>query len=277
MKDFSGRNAVVTGAASGMGLGIARKLAREGMNVVLADVEREPLARAKAEFEELNVRTLAVEVDVSDRQAMYDLAARIERDFGAVHLLANNAGVGFLGTPLDEISDADYDWVIGVNLMGVIHGIKAFVPAMKARGEDGHVVNTASIAGFHVHPGWHHGLYSATKYAVVALSEALREELAPFGIGVSVLCPAGVNTNIYQAGRNRPARHGGAFRRADDHELAQLGETGMSPDEVGARVVAAVRENDLYIFTHAETREWLERRFARVLDAYRPAGSGEPR
>jgi NAD(P)-dependent dehydrogenase (short-subunit alcohol dehydrogenase family) len=274
MREFSGKTAVVTGAASGIGLGLAHALAREGMNVVLADVEEEPLARAKAEFAELNVRTLAAAVDVSEREAMYALAERVAAEMGPVHLLANNAGVAYLGTPLDEISDADYDWVIGVNLRGAINGIKAFVPAIKARGEGGHVVNTASIAGFHVMPGWHHGLYCLTKYAVVALSEALREDLEPFDIGVSVLCPAGVQTDIYQAGRNRPERYGGAFERDENHALAHLDESGLPPDEIAAKVLRAIRRNDLYIFTHPETRELVERRFDRVLAAYAAGDSG---
>jgi NAD(P)-dependent dehydrogenase (short-subunit alcohol dehydrogenase family) len=271
MRELEGKTAFVTGAGSGIGLGIARALAGAKVNLALADIEAAPLEAARTEIEALGVGVTATLLDVADREAMYQAAEDVERHFGRVDLLVNNAGVGFVGTPLDEISDRDFDWVIGVNLFGVIHGIKAFVPRIKRHGEGGHVVNTSSIGGFQVKPGWNHGLYALTKYAVVALSEGLEQDLEPHGIGVSVLAPAAVRSHIYQAGRNRPERHGGPFRRPEDHPVAGAAAAGMSPDAVGERVLGAIRRNELYIFTHPETREWLEQRHRRILAAYEAA------
>ncbi len=271
MRELAGKTAFVTGAASGIGLGIARALAGAKVNLALADIEPAPLEAARAELEGLGVRVTATVLDVADREAMYQAAEDVERDFGRVDVLVNNAGVGFVGTPLDEIDDRDFDWVIGVNLFGVIHGIKAFVPRIKRHGQGGHIVNTSSIGGFQVKPGWNHGLYALTKYAVVALSEGLEQDLEGSGIGVSVLAPAAVRTQIYQAGRNRPEHHGGPFRRSAEHPVAGAAAAGMSPDAVGEQVVAAIRGNRFYIFPHPETREWLEKRHRRILAAYEAA------
>lgn len=267
MDDLAGKVAFITGAASGIGLGIARALAGAGVHVALADVEAPALAEARRTLDGSGVKVSDYVLDVADRAAMYEVAREVEAAFGGVDILVNNAGVGFVGTPLDEIRDENLDWVIGVNLYGVLNGVKAFVPLIKRRG-GGHIVNTSSIGGFQVKPGWHHGLYALTKYAVVAISEALREDLEPFGIGVSVLAPAAVRTSIYQAGRNRPATFGGAFRRPDDHPVAKLAAQGMSPDAVGLRVLRAIKKNELFVFTHPETRDWLEERHRRLMDAF---------
>lgn len=274
MRQLEGKTAFVTGAASGIGLGIARALAGAKLNIALADIEEAPLERACAEIQVLGVQATATVLDVADREGMYRAAEDVERVFGRVDVLVNNAGVGFVGTPLDEIRDQDFDWVIGVNLHGVIHGIKAFVPLIKRHGEGGHVVNTSSIGGFQVKPGWNHGLYALTKFAVVALSEGLEQDLEPHGIGVSVLAPAAVSTQIYQAGRNRPEGYGGPFRRSEDHPVAGAAAAGMSADAVGERVLRAIRRNEFYIFTHPETREWLELRHRRILEAFESAEVG---
>ncbi len=273
MRQLEGKTAFVTGAASGIGLGIARALAGAKMNIALADIEEAPLESACAEIQGLGVQATATVLDVADRAAMYRAADDVERVFGRVDVLVNNAGVGFVGTPLDEIRDRDFDWVIGVNLHGVIHGIKAFVPLIKRHGEGGHVVNTSSSGGFQIKPGWNHGLYGLTKFAVVGLSEGLEQDLAPHGIGVSVLAPAAVSTKIYQAGRNRPERYGGSFRRSEDHPIAAAGAAGMNADAVGERVLRAIRHNEFYIFTHSETRVWLELRHQRILQAYDSAAA----
>jgi NAD(P)-dependent dehydrogenase (short-subunit alcohol dehydrogenase family) len=199
---------------------------------------------------------------------MYQIADQVEEAFGNIHVLVNNAGVGFAGTALDEIDDRDYDWVIGVNLFGVIHGTKAFVPKIKKNGGEGHVVNTASMAGLRVTRGWKHGLYSTTKFAVVAFSEALRDDLEPFRIGVSVLCPAAVKTNVYQGGRNRPLKFGGPFERPRDHPLAEISRIGLDPDVVGDMVITGIKNNELYIITHPETRDQVERRHKEIAEAY---------
>ncbi|MBU2498480.1 MAG: SDR family NAD(P)-dependent oxidoreductase [Proteobacteria bacterium] len=268
MKELKRKTAFVTGAASGIGLGIARALARASVNVVLADLEKEPLEKATQEISGMGVKAGAFLVDVADRARMYETADRVEEAFGDIHILVNNAGIGFAGTTLDEIDDKDYDWVIGVNLYGVIHGTKAFVPKIKKHGGEGHVVNTASISGLRVTRGWKHGLYSTTKFAVVAFSEGLRDDLEPFGIGVSVLCPAAVKTNVYQAGRNRPLKFGGAFERPKDHPLFKVSQIGIEPDLVGDLVLTAIKNNELYIITHPDTRDQVEQRHKEIAKAY---------
>jgi NAD(P)-dependent dehydrogenase (short-subunit alcohol dehydrogenase family) len=268
MKDLAGKTAVVTGAASGIGLGIARALAGAGMNVALADIEAAPLDQACSEIEASGVKVAGLVLDVANRAAVYDAAVDVEKWFGRVDVLVNNAGVLSAGSTLDAISDDEYDWVIGVNLMGVINGIKAFVPRIRRQGEGGHVVNTSSIIGMFTIPLVQHGLYAATKFAVVALSECLRGDLADDGIGVSVLCPRGVQTNLFQSGRNRPERHGGAFARDDDHPVLATIAAGINPDEVGRRVLRAIEHDELYIFTHVEERAHLEARHRELMAAF---------
>ncbi|HXP93873.1 MAG TPA: SDR family NAD(P)-dependent oxidoreductase [Candidatus Binatia bacterium] len=268
---FAGKVAFVTGAARGIGLGIAKALAREGSDVALADVQSESLPRARAEIEALGVRAQAFALDVSDRAAVYRVADEVQAAFGKIHIVANNAGIGYTGVPLHEVPDEDFDWVFAVNTFGVIHGIKAFVPKIIAHGEGGYVVNTASIAGLHVMPGWHQSLYAATKMAVVALSEGLRESLAPHGIDVSVLCPAGTNTAIYtsfQSGHLRPQRFGEQVRRELRPERGAELASGLSPDEIGRITVAAMKERAFFIFTHPESRAYVEARHQRIVRDY---------
>ena len=270
MQDLKGKTAVVTGAGSGIGLGIARALAREGVNLALADIDGGAAEATREEVARLGVQALALSLDVSDRAAVYRAAHEIEAALGAVHILCNNAGVGSPGVPLDETPDADLDWMFAVNVFGVLNGIKAFVPKIKRHGAGGHIVNTASIAGLRTTPGWHIGLYSATKMSVVALSTGLLEAIGKDGIGVSVLCPAGVDTQIYRSGRARPARFGGpsaASRRPG--ELDRLLKEGLPPDEVGRCVVYAIRQGDMFfILTHPQTRRWIEDRHRMLMRAY---------
>ncbi|MGZ5853517.1 MAG: SDR family NAD(P)-dependent oxidoreductase, partial [Xanthobacteraceae bacterium] len=182
--------------------------------------------------------------------------------------VCNNAGVSMLGVPLEEIALSDWEWVIDVNIKGVIHGIHTFVPRLKAHGEGGHIVNTASIGGLQVNPNYRTGAYSMTKYAVVALSEALDNELTGTNIGVSVLCPAAVDTGIHLSARSRPERLGGPFERPADHFMGDLIKDGLSPEQVGARVVQAIEDGEFYILTHSSPREWVERRFNRIMSAF---------
>lgn len=207
MKDLKGKTAFVTGAASGIGRGLALVLAQQGCKLAIADLEPAPLEAVRAELEQRGAEVVALTLDVSDREAVYRAADETERAFDKVHIVCNNAGIGLRDTPLDQIADSDYDWAFGV-----VNGFKAFLPKIKKHGEGGHIVNTASMAGLHVMPGWHHGLYAATKMAVVALSEGFQEALAGSNIGVSVLCPAAVDSKIYRSGRVRPARFGGPYR-----------------------------------------------------------------
>ena len=268
MKDFKGKGAIVTGAASGIGLGIARTLARAGANVVLADIEVDALERARAEVAALGVNATALRLDVSDRSAMAKAALDAEAALGKVHLVFNNAGVELSGRALAQIEDSEWDWIIGVNVHGVINGIRHFVPLIQKHGEPGHVVNTASVAGFWVNPNFRLGPYSMTKYAVVALTEALAQDLEGGPIGVSMFCPAAVNTRIFTSSRNRPTRFGGPYQPGVTESLRNALAKGLSPDEAGERVLRGIRDNDLYIFSHAAPRTWFEARFKRILDSF---------
>jgi len=275
MNDFMGRTAFVTGAASGIGLGIARQLALAGANVVLCDIRADALREASQKLAELGARILVTPADVSDRQSLVAAADLAEQKFGPIHLLFNNAGVAMHGVPLEAVSPADWDFVIGVNIYGVIHGIETFVPRMRRHGEGGHVVNTASIGGLQVNPSFLTGPYSMTKYAVIALSEALEQELVGSGIGVSVLCPAAVDTHIHLSARSRPKRLGGPFERPENHFMGELIRDALSGDAVGARVLAAIRNDEFFIFTHSKPRAWIEARHQRIMRAFDRAAEWE--
>jgi NAD(P)-dependent dehydrogenase (short-subunit alcohol dehydrogenase family) len=267
MRNLEGRTAVVTGAASGIGLGLARAFAREGMAVVLSDIRGDRLDQALEEVRALGPRAIAVPADVSDRAAVRALAEAAVREFGAIHVACNNAGVAIHGKPVWELTPQEWDWMIGVNLCGVIHGIEAFLPPIRTHGGEGHLVNTASIAGFQVAPHRRSGGYAATKFAVVAITESLWNELKETPVGVSVLAPAAVRSGIYQSGANRPARFGGPFTDPPNPLQAEL-DRGLEPDVVGERVVHAIRRRELYVFTHMETRDWLLARHRGIVDAF---------
>ena len=262
MESFRDRVAVVTGGGSGIGLALAEGFAREGARVVVADVEE---SAATAVVEGIRARggeALALRVDVSDLGQVQALADRAFAHFGAVHVLCNNAGVALHGD-LQDMTHRDWEWVLGVNLWGVIHGLEAFLPRMIAQGQPGHVVNTASMAGLIASQGL--GVYNASKYAVEGISETLVKDLRPHGIGVSVLCPMGVSTRIRESARNRPSR----LRNEDERSAAEVELIGkyLDPDTVAAMVLAAVRANRLYVITHDESLEPLRRRFQRLEQA----------
>lgn len=272
MEDFENKVALVTGSASGIGFGIAQSLAKRGTSVVMLDIEKNALDAAVAALAPTGVRFLPMVVDVADREAMYAAARTVQENFGRLDIVVNNAGVAYNTTPLHETPDEAIDWSISVNLYGVLNGIKAFVPLIVAGGEGGHVVNTSSIGGFQVNrlPRWHQGLYAATKFAVTALSEGLRFDLEDQNIGVSVLAPANVLTNILSSDRNRPDRFGGPTTGSQPEEvLAEMfRQNGIAPEAVGERVIQAIIDNELYIFTHLATREWLEKRHRRIEEAF---------
>ena len=249
MDRLSGKTAVITGAASGIGAGMAEAFAGAGIDLALLDVEEDRLRQVGDSLSRDGIEVRCFAVDVSDRDAMKRTAAQVVAAFPAIHILCNNAGVGYAGVPLDRVPDGDWDWVLDVNLMGVVNGLQAFLPLILTHGDGGHIVNTASIGGYHVMPGWGYGVYTASKFGVVGLSEALADDLAERGIGVSVLCPAAVDTAIYEGGRNRPARYGGPFAPAN-HDLAAMLKAGMKPIEVGQWAIRAMLENQLYIFPH---------------------------
>ena len=271
IRDFQSKAAFVTGAASGIGLAITRALATANMRVMLADIEENALYAAVADLKASGADVRAVVCDVSDRASVQRAAEQTFAAFGKVHLLCNNAGVG-VGGQFETIAPNDWEWVIGVNLMGVVHGVQAFLPHIKAHGEDAHIVNTASLAGMACPPGT--APYNASKFAAVALSETLAAELAGTPIGVSVLCTAFVRTRIATSSRNRPPRFGGPVNQSNA-QLEALVQGGLDPETVARRVMTAVRDNDLYIFTEPEHRPVVEGRFGQILAAFDKAANAQ--
>jgi len=251
VKQLRDRVAVVTGAASGIGLALAERFAAEGMKVVIADVEAAALARATDELRPRAPALLAVRVDVSRPEDVERLAGEAYAAFGAVHVLCNNAGVAVIGA-VHEHTLADWQWVMNVNLWGVIHGVRAFLPRMLAGGDEGHIVNTASMAGLTTAPFM--SVYDVTKHGVVALSESMYKELQVTGapIGVSVVCPGLINTAIMQSSRNRPEELGdkgktGPMAQAFGQTLSDRLAGGYPPSEVAEQVVEAIREGRFYV------------------------------
>jgi NAD(P)-dependent dehydrogenase (short-subunit alcohol dehydrogenase family) len=257
---FRGRVAVVTGGAGGIGLAMARAFAARGARIVLADVDAAALARAQGELAAAGAEAIGLAADVTRRESVAALADAAFGRFGAVHVLCNNAGIAVAG-PLVGADPDDWRRAMDVNFWGVVHGLDAFLPRMIAQRQGGHVVNTASMAGLVGMQGL--GIYCATKFAVVGLSESLRRELEPHGIGVSVLCPMLVATRIAEnsaraLGRASPASPGDAAAAA----MPLVGGV-ITADEVGRRVVEAIEAGAFYVLTHPEQREILRRRAAR--------------
>jgi NAD(P)-dependent dehydrogenase (short-subunit alcohol dehydrogenase family) len=251
MKHFKDRVAVVTGAASGIGLALAERFAAEGMKVVMADIEGAALATAAEGLRGKAPAVLATPVDVSRPEDVERLARETYQAFGAAHVLCNNAGVAVIGA-VHEHTLADWQWVINVNLWGVIHGVRAFLPRMLAGGDEGHIVNTASMAGLTTAPFM--SVYDVTKHGVVALSESMYKELQVTGspIGVSVVCPGLIDTNIMRSSRNRPealaeAGKAGPMAQAFGQSLADRLAGGYPPSEVAAQVAQGIREDRFYI------------------------------
>ena len=269
MMDISGKTAIVTGAASGIGLGIATSLAEAGADVVMADIQKDMVEEAAHGLSGTNKRVMPVRIDVTQEQSVLDALAEAERNFGKLHIACNNAGVPMHGTRLVEVPPGDWEFVIGVNIWGVIHGIRHFVPAILRHGEEGHVVNTASVAGFQNRRNTNQGPYSMSKYAVLSLSEALEHELGGTNVGVSVLCPGPINTNIPRGARNRPDHMGGPqVRASNEATLAErLATTGLDPMKVGERVVDAIRTRTFYAFVSAVPAEVITARHRRIEEA----------
>jgi len=272
MKEFKDKVALVTGAASGIGFALADRFASVGMKVVLADVEVAALATAEAALKAKGAPVLAVRTDVSKAAEVEALAQAAYDKFGAVHVLCNNAGVGVGGLTWEQSLD-DWEWVLGVNLWGVIHGLRAFVPRMLAGGAEGHIVNTASIAGLISAP--YMSVYEATKHAVVAMTESLRMELEMAGgkIGASVLCPGFVQTRISDSDRNRPSRgsRGETAAQATVREMArQQVQAGISPGEVAEAVIEAIRSDSFYVLTHPRFAKLIRTRMENILEGRNP-------
>jgi len=271
MDDFKGRVAVVTGGGSGIGEAMAKAFAREGSKVVLVDLDRDRMARVEKEIAAAGGQAIGMVADVTKLDAMEAVAKRTIDHFGAVHIVCNNAGVGVFG-PIVNATHKDWEWVMNVNFWGVVHGIEAFVPRLIAQKQGGHIVNTASMAGLAGMPGL--GIYCASKFAVVGITESLQRELKSEGIGVSVLCPMIVNTNINTSERNRPEemRNPGAQRETLGEMNATFSRV-IEPSAVGDMVVKGIREKALYILTHGESREPLRRRAERLDKAAEHAAS----
>ena len=279
MQELAGKTAFVTGGASGIGFALGRALAASGMKVMLADIERDALAAAVKTLRDGGYDAHSVLCDVADVASIERAATACFAAFGKVHVVCNNAGVGG-GSGIDDIESLEtWRWVLDVNLMGVLHGIRAFLPHMLAHGEGGHIVNTASMAGLQSGLGF--SAYATSKFAVVAMSEGLAKEVATLGIGVTVLCPGFVRTRIWESGRNRQARYGPA-RPPDPAStagkllahLAERGRAGLDPDDVAAQTLAAIRANELYVFTHPEMRDEVDERFAAITAAFDKASAG---
>jgi NAD(P)-dependent dehydrogenase (short-subunit alcohol dehydrogenase family) len=260
VESLRGRVAVVTGGGSGIGRALALAFAAEGARLVLADVDERGMAETAKQIEARRGEAITVPTDVTRLGDVNALADRAYAAYGATHVLCNNAGVVVHGG-LEEATHRDWEWVLGVNLWGVIHGLEAFLPRMIAAREPGHVVNTASMAGLVATRGL--GIYNTSKYAVVGLSETLAKDLKPYRIGVSVLCPMGVQTQIRAAERNRPAalRNERPAPAAEPVEL--MGRT-LAPETVAAMVLDAIHGDRLYVITHEEGLDPLRRRFARM-------------
>jgi NAD(P)-dependent dehydrogenase (short-subunit alcohol dehydrogenase family) len=277
MKEFQGKVAVVTGAASGIGRGLAERCAKARMKVVLADIEEQALMRASQELQAAGASVLAVQTDVSKAGDVEALAQKAFDTYGAVHLLFNNAGVG-AGAFIWESTLADWEWTLSVNLWGVIHGIRTFVPLMLEQQTEGHIVNTASVAGLTSGPGL--GMYKVTKHGVVTLSETLYHELALRGahIKVSVLCPGFVSTQIMDAARNRPVHlqndpteeRMGPESEAMLQFMRQAVQAGMPPHHVADIVFQALRDETFYILTHPEWKEAIRVRMEDILQERNP-------
>jgi NAD(P)-dependent dehydrogenase (short-subunit alcohol dehydrogenase family) len=271
MRELASKTAFVTGGAAGIGLALGRAFAEAGMKVMLADIETGALQAAVKSLQEFAPNISGILCDVADPESVERAAQASFKTFGNVHVVCNNAGVA-AGGGIDHISLDNWRWVIDVDLMGVLHGIKSFLPHIRSHGEGGHIVNTAAMAGMHSGLGF--SPYGASKFAVVSMSEGLAVQLQPLGIGVSVLCPSYVRTRIGESGRNRPERYGqsqpldpASPAAAMVAEIARQLEAGLAPAAVAARVLAAIRGDELYVFTHPGMRAEVEGRFATILAA----------
>jgi NAD(P)-dependent dehydrogenase (short-subunit alcohol dehydrogenase family) len=277
MERVDGAVAFITGGASGMGLGMAQVFSRAGMQVVIADIRQEALDAALSRFPADNPGVFGVQLDVADRAAYVRAADAAEAKFGKIHVLVNNAGIGIVGSLLTA-TYADWDWGLAVNLGGVINGIQTILPRIRRHGEAGHIVTTSSMSG--IFAAGVAGIYTTAKYAVVGLMESLRSELEPHSIGVSAFCPGLVNTNIGDVDKLRPAEFRDSTYSAGAAERAafmreKIFPHGMSPIEIGERVLEGIRCNDLWILTHSEYREGAQQRFDAILASF-PTDSAPP-
>ena len=271
--ELRGKTALITGAGSGIGLGMARAFAEAGLKIAMVDIDAKALSAAATDLTASGAQVLALPLDVTDYPGWTAAADTVEAALGPVQILCNNAGVGAMGLTLDVLTPEVWNKFVSINLNGVFYGIHCLVPRMRAAG-DGHIVNTASMAGL---MSGHAGIapYATTKHAVVGLSETLRAELAPQGIGVSVLCPAAVRTQLWRTSR-RVRDLPDIEIPPPEYRLGSASPDGLDPYRVGLRVLEAIRANELYILTHPETRNWVVPRFAAIMAAYDTAEAALP-
>lgn len=269
MREVRGKLAVVTGAGSGIGAALSLALADQGMDVAVLDVRREDAEAVASQVRAKGVKAAGLQVDVADSHAMNRVAMEVFSRIGVPHLLCNNAGVVAF-SPLLEMTAADWDWIIGVNLRGVINGVQAFLPQMLERGGEAHIVNTASMAGLLVSGAMPLGAYTTTKFAVVGYSDSLRLELEPRGVGVSVLLPAAVRTRILDTAHYAESARGLRPREEGAPTPGREGSRRMAPADVAAMVVEAVEANRPYIVTHPEALPALDQRYQALRAAFAP-------
>jgi len=274
MSQFAGKTAIISGGAEGIGLSIAKALGEQEMNIVLADIDQKSLEKASLELGGSGIPVLPVTLDVADETQWHNAAQQAIERFGKIHMVVNNAGIGGDTGPIENAQTKGWQWALDVNLMGVMYGAKVMVPWIKQHGEGGWIINVASMAGMGGIP--YNGAYTATKTAVVALSESWAAELQSKDIKVSVLCPAFVQTRIYDSDRNRPLKYqNDTATPTDEHGFADktksLVENGIDVSIVGKRVVEALNEGELYIFTHPNYRAIVQRRFQAIDAAFERA------
>lgn len=264
MRDLKNKTAFVTGGASGIGLGMTQAFLQQGMNVVVADMNQKHLERAREKLADRASQAHFIRLDVSDRAAMQAAAQETKRIFGKVHVLCNNAGVtAYL--PMDKATFGDWDWLLSVNLGGVVNGIVTFLPLLIEQGEGGHIVNTGSIAGLVPAPAWG-GIYSTTKFAIHGLSGSLRLSVGQYGIGVTEVCPGATKTNVRETHKLRPSH----FETVDHVKgpMPSLIDIGIEPIEIGERVVQAIRRNDPYVIAHAENKPQVQAFVEEMLSSF---------
>ena len=274
MSQFADKTAIISGGAEGIGLSIAKALGEQKMNIVLADIDQKNLEKASLELRGSGISVLPVTLDVADEAQWHDAAQQAIERFGKIHMVVNNAGIGGDTGPIQNAQTKGWQWALDVNLMGVMYGAKVMVPLIKQHGEGGWIINVASMAGMGGIP--YNGAYTATKTAVVALSESWAAELQSKGIKVSVVCPAFVQTRIYDSNRNRPLKYQNDTATPTNEDsfadkTKHLVENGIDVSIVGKRVVEALNDGELYIFTHPNYRAIVQRRFQAIDAAFERA------
>lgn len=272
MTDLAGKTAFITGGAAGIGLAAAKEFANAGMKIIIADLRQDHLDEAKAHFDERGQPAHFIQLDVTDRAGWAAAAAEAERVFGPVHLLYNNAGVNII-RDINDASPEDFDWVMSVNYGGMVNGVLTFLPRMKAHGEAAHIVNTSSIAGIEAGPGI--GVYAGSKFAIRGFSEALRYDLIPYGIGVSVVCPGTVDTKLYESEEHRQEQFRGtpdseteAVREKGGELFRQVLPMGMDPTILAERVRRGIEQDAFYIFTHPEVKQDVRESCQEMLESF---------